>query len=266
MTKRPISPPIRSSRTAAKCAYLLLCSLSLAISTAPAFAEELSHDEMVCALDPECSMPFFDRRLRGITTMASVRTPGSFDRTINFEFNSVELTAQARSELEHESTAVEVTVERTTKVLETIDKVAAALTDPSIAKYPIIIAGHTDGVGGAEYNQRLSERRAESARQYLIAQHGIDPHRLTAKGYGKARLLLPNEPASELNRRVQFQNPNFHTAAATHTDAAGRRSLRETRTKPFPFMMEIFPQFTWADLHRFADRAYGGRMPSPRIK
>ncbi|MFZ2139614.1 MAG: OmpA family protein, partial [Xanthobacteraceae bacterium] len=85
---------------------------------------------------------------------------------------------------------------------------------PSIAKYPIIIAGHTDGVGGAEYNQRLSERRAESARQYLIAQHGIDPHRLTAKGYGKARLLLPNEPASELNRRVQFQNPNYQTAAA----------------------------------------------------
>jgi outer membrane protein OmpA-like peptidoglycan-associated protein len=198
MTKRPISLPTRSSkaytpRTAAKCAYLLLCSLSLAISTAPAFAEELSHDEMVCALDPECSMPFSDRRLRGITTTASVRTPGSFDRTINFEFNSVELTAQARSEL---------------------DKVAAALKDPSIAKYPIIIAGHTDGVGGAEYNQRLSARRAESARQYLIAQHGIDPHRLTAKGYGKSRLLLPNDPASELNRRVQFQNPNFHTAAA----------------------------------------------------
>ena len=66
----------------------------------------------------------------------------------------------------------------------------------------------------AEYNQRLSGRRAESARQYLIAQHGIDPHRLTAKGYGKARLMLPNEPASELNRRVQFQNPNYQTAAA----------------------------------------------------
>ena len=111
MTKRPISLPTRSSkaytpRTAAKCAYLLLCSLSLAISTAPAFAEELSHDEMVCALDPECSMPFSDRRLRGITTTASVRTPGSFDRTINFEFNSVELTAQARSELDKVAAAL----------------------------------------------------------------------------------------------------------------------------------------------------------------
>jgi hypothetical protein len=56
--------------------------------------------------------------------------------------------------------------------------------------------------------------RAGSARQYLIAQHGIDPYRLTAKGYGKSSLLLPNDPANELNRRVQFQNPNYHTAAA----------------------------------------------------
>jgi outer membrane protein OmpA-like peptidoglycan-associated protein len=197
MPRRPISLPNRSRkiytlRTGAKCAYLLLCSLALPLSVAPAFAEELSHDEMVCALDPECSMPFLDRRLRGITTTASVRTPGSFDRTINFEFDSAELTAQARSEL---------------------DKVAAVLNDPSIAKYPIIIAGHTDGVGNPEYNRVLSQRRAESARQYLVS-HGVDPHRLTAKGYGKSRLLLPNDPASEVNRRVQFQNPNYQTAAA----------------------------------------------------
>ncbi len=194
MTGRPIwVSTCGKPRTAAKCTYLLLCSLSLVISTAPAFSEELSRQEMVCALDPECSVPFFDRRLRGITTTASVRTPGSFDRTINFAFDSAELTAQARTEL---------------------DKVAEALNDPSVAKYPIVIGGHTDGVGSAEYNQRLSERRAQSVRQYLIAQHGIDPHRLTTKGYGKSKLLLPNDPDNELNRRVEFQNPNYHTAAA----------------------------------------------------
>jgi outer membrane protein OmpA-like peptidoglycan-associated protein len=201
MAKRPNFPPTRSykPRNAAKYAYLLLCGLSLAISTAPAFSEELSREEMICALDPDCSMPIFDRRLRGITTSttattASVRTPGSFDRTINFHFDSAQLTTQARSVL---------------------DEVAAALKDPSIAKYPIIIAGHTDGIGSAEYNQRLSERRAQSVRQYLIAQHGIDPHRLTAKGYGKSMLLLPSDPGNDLNRRVQFQNPNYHTAAAS---------------------------------------------------
>lgn len=187
--------PARSYRlhATAKCAYLLLCSLSLGLSIAPAAAEELGHDEMVCALDPACSIPFSDRRLRGITTTASVRTPGSFDRTINFEFNSAELTAQARADL---------------------DQVAGALKDPSIEQYPIIIAGHTDGVGGFEYNQQLSQRRAESVRQYLIVRHAIDAKRLSAKGYGKSQLLLPSDPGNELNRRVQFQNPNYRTAAA----------------------------------------------------
>jgi outer membrane protein OmpA-like peptidoglycan-associated protein len=166
----------------------LFCGLSLALGAATASAEELSHDEMVCALDPQCVMPVVNRRVRGITATSSVRTPGSFDRTINFAFNSAELTPEARSEL---------------------DKVAAVLTDPKIEKYTIIIHGHTDDVGTAEYNQRLSERRANAARQYFISQYGIDPNRLIARGHGKSQLLLPDDPTNLLNRRVQFQNANY---------------------------------------------------------
>jgi outer membrane protein OmpA-like peptidoglycan-associated protein len=191
----PPKTPTRSRRkssAALKYAYLLFCVLSLALGAAPASAEELSHDEMVCALDPRCAMPVVNRRLRGITTTVSVRTPGSFDRTVNFAFNSAELTAQARSEL---------------------DKVAAVLTDPNIERYTIIINGHTDGVGSAQYNQSLSERRAEAARQYFIVQHGIDPNRLIAKGHGMSQMLVPADPTNELNRRVQFQNANYATAS-----------------------------------------------------
>jgi outer membrane protein OmpA-like peptidoglycan-associated protein len=177
---------------AARCACLLLCGLSLSLAMPGASAEELSHDEMVCALDPQCAMPVVNRRLRGITATPSVRTPGSFDRTVNFAFNSAELTPQARSEL---------------------DKVAAVLTDPSIEKYSIIIHGHTDIVGTAEYNQILSERRAEAARQYFISHHGIDPSRLTAKGHGKSKLLLASDPTNEANRRVVFENANYATAS-----------------------------------------------------
>src|SRR6516162_10801887 len=75
-------------------ACLLLCGLSLGFITT-ASAEELSVDEMACALDPQCTAPVVDRRLRGITTTPSVRTPGSFDRTVNFAFDSAELTADA---------------------------------------------------------------------------------------------------------------------------------------------------------------------------
>ena len=190
---------VTRSSIALRCAYLLFCGLSVAVGATSALAEELSHDEMVCALDPQCTMPVMNRRLRGITASPNIHsTPGSFDRTVNFVFNSAELTPEARSEL---------------------DKVAAVLKDPNIEKYTIIIHGHTDGVGSVEYNQNLSEQRAASARQYFISQHGIDPSRLISKGHGKSQLLLPSDPTNGANRRVQFENANYATAAAPATPA-----------------------------------------------
>jgi outer membrane protein OmpA-like peptidoglycan-associated protein len=186
------------SHIARKYACLLLCGLSLALGVAGASAEELSVDEMACALDPQCTTPFVDRRLRGITTTPSVRTPGSFDRTVNFAFDSAELTADARKEL---------------------DAVAESLNRPNVAKLDIVINGHTDAVGSPEYNQKLSERRAHAVLQYLITQHGIDRNRLVARGYGKDQLLLPSDPTSDLNRRVQFQNPSYATTSAPKAKA-----------------------------------------------
>jgi outer membrane protein OmpA-like peptidoglycan-associated protein len=169
------------SSATVKYASVLFCALAVGLTALPASAEELTHD-MVCALDPQCVMPLANRRLRGVAGPSARITRGSFDRTINFAFNSAELTPLARSEL---------------------DQVAAVLKDPHVDKYTIIIHGHTDDVGTIEYNQRLSERRAEAARQYFITQHGIDPNRLIARGHGKSQLLYPNDPTNELNRRVQ---------------------------------------------------------------
>src|SRR5947207_14569743 len=78
-----------------KYAPLLLCGLSLALGAVTVSAEELTVDEMACALDPHCSKPFVDRRLRGVTATPSVRTPGSVDRTVNFILNSSELLPEA---------------------------------------------------------------------------------------------------------------------------------------------------------------------------
>jgi outer membrane protein OmpA-like peptidoglycan-associated protein len=181
------------SYVARKYAYLLICGLSMGLGMATASAEELSVDEMACALDPQCKTPFVDRRLRGVSATPSVRTPGSFDRTVNFAFNSADLSAEARKEL---------------------DVVAETLNRPNVSSLEIVVSGHTDGVGSPEYNLSLSQRRAEAARQYLITQHGIDANRLVAKGYGKAQLLLPTDPNSELNRRVQFLNPNYSVSSA----------------------------------------------------
>ncbi len=171
---------------------LILCSLSLMLSMGPARAEDPSIDQMVCALDPQCAMPFTDRRLRGVTASPSVRPPASFDITLNFPFDSAELTPESRTKL---------------------DRVAKALTDPSTIKLEIVISGHTDARGAADYNQLLSERRAQAVRQFLVAERGIDPKRLVAKGYGKSQLLLPSDPNNDLNRRVQFQNSSYATAS-----------------------------------------------------
>jgi outer membrane protein OmpA-like peptidoglycan-associated protein len=67
------------------------------------------------------------------------------------------------------------------------------------------IEGHTDNTGSPESNRQLSQNRAESVRTALIAG-GVDAARLTAKGYGDTRPLVPNltERNRARNRRVQF--------------------------------------------------------------
>lgn len=85
----------------------------------------------------------------------------------------------------------------------TLDEVARRLrehTDVSIR-----IEGHTDSVGSAQYNQGLSERRANSVRDYLASQ-GIDANRMMAVGYGEERPVATNETdeGRALNRRVEI--------------------------------------------------------------
>jgi OmpA-OmpF porin, OOP family len=68
-----------------------------------------------------------------------------------------------------------------------------------------VIEGHTDNVGTAEYNQKLSDARAKSVRQYLISNFGIKASRLAAIGYGLTRPIDSNntEEGRQKNRRVQ---------------------------------------------------------------
>lgn len=88
-----------------------------------------------------------------------------------------------------------------------VDKAARFL-----AQYPhadAIIEGHTDSNGTDEYNQRLSQRRAETVKQALIHKHGVNPSRLTAVGYGESRPIATNNTADGryTNRRVMVVIP-----------------------------------------------------------
>ena len=67
------------------------------------------------------------------------------------------------------------------------------------------VEGHTDSVGGEEYNQQLSERRAASVSDFLV-QQGVPAASITARGFGKAQPLASNDtPAGrQQNRRVEL--------------------------------------------------------------
>ncbi len=84
-----------------------------------------------------------------------------------------------------------------------LDAVVSVLKDNP--QFKIEVQGHTDNVGSAALNKKLSQQRADSVRKYLV-DHGVAAERLAAKGFGMERPLVPNtdERNRALNRRVQF--------------------------------------------------------------
>jgi len=91
-----------------------------------------------------------------------------------------------------------------------LDGVAGGLKQHPLIK--VQLQGYTDSKGSVAYNMRLSRRRAEAVRQYLI-EDGVDPSQLTARGYGPEHPVASNRTADgrSQNRRVVLEvlsNPN----------------------------------------------------------
>ena len=80
---------------------------------------------------------------------------------------------------------------------------AKALTMPALSGKRYVIEGHTDAVGGRDYNMSLSNQRAQSVASYLRSL-GVDSGRLVVKGYGFDRPLPGATPRAAANRRVQI--------------------------------------------------------------
>jgi outer membrane protein OmpA-like peptidoglycan-associated protein len=91
-----------------------------------------------------------------------------------------------------------------------LDQVALMIkAHPQVKR--VRIEGHTDDTGPEHVNQRLSQQRADSVRRYL-ANKGVAPQRLVAKGYGESKPLVDStsESARTQNRRVQFVVESEH--------------------------------------------------------
>ena len=129
---------------------------------------------------------------------------------------TVQQVKQAMQDLGAKETDLEVHVELPADVLFDFDKAdirsdaAAALGKVAtiIRAYPsgsANLEGHTDSKGDDAYNQRLSERRAESVRRWLIDRERLDPSRLGARGWGESRPVASNDTDAgrQKNRRVE---------------------------------------------------------------
>ena len=88
--------------------------------------------------------------------------------------------------------------------LPVLDKSGQLLDD--VPEMRVRIEGHTDSDGSDSYNLRLSQRRAESVRAYLIKRFNVDPNRIEARGFGETMPIASNDTSEgkALNRRVEF--------------------------------------------------------------
>lgn len=102
---------------------------------------------------------------------------------IQFGYNSDEITSESRPY---------------------IDELGKMLSRDDLRTEKIVIEGHTDASGSSNYNQKLSERRANAVKDYLFYKYGIESERLVIIGKGEYSPLNGQDPYDGVNRRVEI--------------------------------------------------------------
>jgi len=120
-------------------------------------------------------------------------TKPKIDLEIRFDYNSAEISKDST---------------------QAVQELGKALSQSSLKGQTFVVAGHTDAIGGEEYNQGLSERRADTIKRYLSEKYGINGSDLVTVGYGKTKPKDATAPTDPANRRVQVVNMETKTAAS----------------------------------------------------
>ena len=159
---------------------LILISFSIiSASYAQAPMRSATSEELIQKLEP--SSPAM--RTRGMRNLSpEAREKPNVDLLIQFEFDSAKLLPESRPLL---------------------DNLVKAINSDKLRGFTFVVEGHTDIVGSAEYNQKLSDQRALSVLAYL-ATKGVSKERLKALGKGSTELLMPDKPDAAENRRVRI--------------------------------------------------------------
>jgi outer membrane protein OmpA-like peptidoglycan-associated protein len=160
-------------------AILVLASCMITLGTsggvyAIAQPNSPSVDDMVRALKP----PKVISRSLGRNLQAE---RAQIDLTVEFDFDSARLRSES---------------------LPLLERLSTAMRSEALNGLRFRIEGHTDAVGTADYNMKLSNRRALTIEEFLGSQ-GVDRKRLESVGKGASELLVPADPLSATNRRVR---------------------------------------------------------------
>ena len=85
-----------------------------------------------------------------------------------------------------------------------LDRLVAFMNENKDKK--VNLSGHTDSIGTAAYNQKLSERRANSVKAYIVKK-GVDASRISAQGFGETKPIADNKTREgrAKNRRVEIK-------------------------------------------------------------
>jgi outer membrane protein OmpA-like peptidoglycan-associated protein len=161
---------------------LFLACFCIGVAYAQSPIQAASSDELVEKLTPNSS----GMRTRGMRNLTpeekAIEAIPSVDLSIQFEFDSAKLLPESKPLL---------------------NNLAKAINSDNLKSYTFLVEGHTDAVGSAEYNQRLSNQRALAVASYLSTL-GVSRARLKTFGKGSNELLFPDKPDSAENRRVKI--------------------------------------------------------------
>jgi outer membrane protein OmpA-like peptidoglycan-associated protein len=122
--------------------------------------------------------------IKNTRSIGVVGVPPSIDLRVYFEFGSHALTEQGKRQA---------------------DELGKAIASSAFQGKQFRLLGHTDSRGSDQFNQRLSERRANTVRSLLVERFDVAPERITAEGRGEGEILYHDqtEEAHALNRRVE---------------------------------------------------------------
>jgi outer membrane protein OmpA-like peptidoglycan-associated protein len=186
---------------------LLTGSLTWLAFGSPALAVDLSQQQILDALSPRVVT-------RGLTATAPDRHQALIDTLRHRGTRS--LTTSEREEIasiSSERPAVDLQIyfdfdsaAISPKAVPQLTNLGNALSAPELRNALITINGHTDAKGTDSYNKGLSERRAETIKQYLVEHFALASDNFVTVGYGKQNPKNPGDLFAPENRRVEIVN------------------------------------------------------------